>query len=63
MFTKGVNNFFFFGKFQQSENLYINTPGRVEQVTGFVKIMQYTREYNQILATVSFFTLRHEEYL
>lgn len=32
MFTKGVNNFIF-GKFQLSKNLYINTPGRVEQVT------------------------------
>lgn len=32
MFTKGGNNFIF-EKFQLPKNLYINTPGRVEQVT------------------------------
>lgn len=54
---KGCLHFFSF-KFQQSENLYINTPGRVKQVTGFIKIMQCTWEYNQILATISFFYIK-----
>lgn len=54
---KGCLHFFSF-KFQQSENLYINTPGRVKQVTGFIKIMQCTWEYNQILATISFFHIK-----